>query len=144
MISLVRAGLGWLPPEVRRTASLLSNELEAVDVAIRGHDEVVLHNDFHEGNFVLDRPVGRISGIWDFSCVQTGSVSFDLRYLDGTSRDLNRRVARHYISITGRRVDLRAAVVANRVENVADAIETGRRDLLDAALARWAKVDAGS
>ncbi len=62
MISLVRAGLGWLPPEVRRTASLLSNELEAVDVAIRGHDEVVLHNDFHEGNFVLDRPVGRISG----------------------------------------------------------------------------------
>ncbi len=76
--------------------------------------------------------------------MQTGSVSFDLRYLDGTSRDLNRRVARHYTSITGRRVDLRAAVVANRVENVADAIETGRRDLLDAALARWAKVDAGS
>ncbi len=141
MVAQVREGLGWLPSELRPTAAALADELAAASTVADA--EVLLHNDFHEGNLVLDRPLGRIAGIWDFSCVQTGGASFDFRYLDGTSKDLLARVAGHYTTITGRHVDQRAAAVANRVENLADAIQTDDRGLLATAVMRWARVDAG-
>lgn len=106
---------------------------------------VPLHNDFHTGNMVFapPGPVSVLAGVWDFSCVQVGEPTFDLRYLDGGPRDLLDRVAARYEGLTGRGVDVAAAVVANRVENVLDAVETDRPGLWDAALGRWTQTDAG-
>lgn len=104
-----------------------------------------LHNDFHTGNMVFagPGPVTELAGVWDFSCVQVGEPALDLRYLDGGPRDLLDRVAHEYERLTERQVDVAAAVVANRVENALDAVETGRLELLEAAVATWARTDAG-
>jgi aminoglycoside phosphotransferase (APT) family kinase protein len=103
----------------------------------------VLHNDFHTGNMVFSAPAGELTGIWDFTCVQRGEPAYDLRYLDGAPRDVLDRVAGHYERLTGRAVDAAAARVANRMEDVFDAVETGRPALLEAAAARWARTDSG-
>lgn len=79
-----------------------------------------VHNDFHFDNLVLDGPVGVVTGIWDFSCVQRGDPAADLRYIAGDSADLMQRVADYYSRCTGRAVDVRAAVLANRLEALVD------------------------
>ncbi|QDP95295.1 hypothetical protein FOE78_04660 [Microlunatus elymi] len=43
----------------------------------------MLHGDFHLGNMVLDCPCGIVTGLWDFSCVATGALSWDVHYLAG-------------------------------------------------------------
>lgn len=87
---------------------------------------VLLHNDFHVGNMVLDAPLGDLAGVWDFSCVATGDPSLEFRYLVGDSTDLAQRVASFYAARTGREIDLGLAAVALRLEEVSDAITEGR------------------
>lgn len=92
----------------------------------RAHDTVLLHDDLHPGNFVLDAPVGRLAGVWDFSCVSVGDPSQDFRYLVGDSMDLAERIASAYAARTGREIDLGLAAVSLRLEEVSDALEEGR------------------
>lgn len=98
-------------------------------------DAVVLHNDYHLHNLVLDAPLGKVSGLWDFSCVAVGEPSFDFRYLAGDSTDLAERTAGHYTEQTGRPVDLDAAALAIRFEDLSDAIVEGRP--IEPVLADW-------
>lgn len=98
---------------------------------------VVLHNDFHLGNMVLDAPVGEVTGVWDFTCVALGEPTADLRYLMDGPDDLPHRVAAAYERISGRRVDLRAAVLALRIEQVCDRLELGDEDRLPEITRAW-------
>ena len=59
-----------MPPEVRDAVTRLLDEVEGS--APSAGPVVTLHNDFHFHNLVLDAPVGVVSGVWDFSCVQRG------------------------------------------------------------------------
>jgi aminoglycoside phosphotransferase (APT) family kinase protein len=145
-LDTVLAGLDVLPdrhrPRVEPLAEQFARSWAAGQVA---GPPVVLHNDFHTWNMVFapPGPVSELAGIWDFSCVQLGEPAYDLRYLDKSPRDLLERVAHQYQRLTGRVVDVAAAVVAIRLENALDALETGRLELLDEAVARWARTDAG-
>ena len=87
---------------------------------------VLLHNDFHLGNLVLDAPLGRLTGVWDFSCVAIGDPSVDFRYLLGDSRELAARIASSYAARTGREIDLGLAAAVLTLEEVSDALEEGR------------------
>jgi aminoglycoside phosphotransferase (APT) family kinase protein len=109
--------------------------------AVPGPD-VVLHNDFHVGNLVLDDPVGEVVGVWDFSCVQVGVPSFDLRYFADGPEDLLRRLAREYAHLTGHPVDVPAATIASRVEAVCDALETDTVDDLTELADLWSRTPA--
>jgi hypothetical protein len=71
--SAVRPGIVAL---LNRYAELFDQELAAVG-------PTVLHGDFHLGNMVLAAPCGDVTGLWDFSCVATGALSWDLHYLAG-------------------------------------------------------------
>jgi aminoglycoside phosphotransferase (APT) family kinase protein len=122
-----KAAVGALVEEFARTW---------VEAAVPGPD-VVLHNDFHTSNLVLSTPVGEVIGVWDFSCVQIGVPTFDLRYFEDGPPDLLDRLAGHYRELTGRTVDVAAAVVANRMESVCDALTTGQADQVAAMAARW-------
>jgi aminoglycoside phosphotransferase (APT) family kinase protein len=103
---------------------------------------VVLHDDFHFGNVVLDGPVGDLVGVWDFSCVRLGDPSEDLRYLAGGPVDLLDRVAHAYEQLSGRSVDTRVATVAHRHEVVSDALDLDEPETLVDAVARWRAADA--
>jgi len=144
--SVVAVGLDTLPRKHRPTVASLVERHERMWAPGRvPGPSVVLHNDFHTGNMVFEpgRAVGRLVGIWDFSCVAVGEPTFDLRYLGDSPRDLFDRLADQYTRLTGRAVDVTAAIVAGRMENVADAVEAGQPALLEAALARWAAFDSG-
>lgn len=99
--------------------------------------DVVLHNDFHVQNMVLAGPLGPVAGVWDFSCVAVGRPTFDLRYFEADSIDLLTRIASHYTRLTGRTVDIDAAITANRKEIIGDAIETADMSELINAVERW-------
>jgi aminoglycoside phosphotransferase (APT) family kinase protein len=86
---------------------------------------VLLHSDFHLGNLVMTAPLGRLAGVWDFSCVATGHPSLDFRYLT-SHRELAARVASAYAARTGREIDLGLAAAALTLEDVSDALEEGR------------------
>lgn len=144
--SIVAASLDTLPREHRSTVASLVERHERMWAPGRvPGPTVVLHNDFHTGNMVFepDRAVGRLVGIWDFSCVAVGEPTFDLRYVGDSPRDLLDRLADHYARLTGRAVDVTAAIVAGRIENVADAVEVAQPAMLEAALAGWAATDSG-
>lgn len=100
--------------------------------------DVVLHNDFHLQNLVLAGPLGPVAGVWDFSCVAVGRPTFDLRYFEGDSIDLLTRIATCYERLSGRRIDVAAAITANRKEIISDAIETADMSELIKAAERWA------
>lgn len=85
---------------------------------------VLLHNDFHFGNLVLSEAVGDVVGVWDFSCVQLGVPSFDFRYF-AENPELMARMAGQYETMTGIAIDLRAAVIAYRMEALGDSLGTG-------------------
>jgi aminoglycoside phosphotransferase (APT) family kinase protein len=93
--------------------------------------QVLLHNDFHPMNMVFDGPVGELTGVWDFSCVSIGVPTFDLRYFDRGTPDLMARLADQYTARTGRPVDVAAAALARRIEDVEDTVTTGRMELLE-------------
>jgi aminoglycoside phosphotransferase (APT) family kinase protein len=139
-----RPRLDLVPSAVRATVDAV---LEAADRrwsagAVPG-PPVLLHNDFHAGNLVLDGPVGEVVGVWDFSCVGLGSPSFELRYFEAESLDLLARLAVQYERATGRVIDVDAAVLANRVECICDALDTDDAGSLEAAVARWQRFDVG-
>lgn len=90
-----------------------------------GRHRVLLHNDFHAGNLVLDAPLGRLAGVWDFSCVSTGDPSLDFRYLC-SHPELATRTASAYAARTGLEIDLGLASSALTLEGVSDALEEGR------------------
>lgn len=91
---------------------------------------------------VLSAPIGKVTGVWDFSCVALGDPSDDLRYIPNDSCDLMRRLARRYERRTGTRIDLRAATLANRIEVVFDAIERRRTVGLREVIRRWQRADS--
>lgn len=111
--------------------------------------DVLLHNDFHLDNAVLD-DAGRLSGLWDFSCVAFGRAEYDLRYLhaqvtshdrpvaaSGQYLDLLNRVIDAMEATTGRQLDRQLAVAADRLEALADT-ETRR---WPAVIAFWRGLD---
>lgn len=116
----------------RQLPSALRSRYEAVRddarrrLAARPGRSVLLHNDFHLGNLVLDSPLGRLVGVWDFSCVAIGDPSVDFRYLVGDSRELAARIASAYAARTGREIDLGLAASLLVLEEVSDALEEGR------------------
>jgi aminoglycoside phosphotransferase (APT) family kinase protein len=114
-----------LPAELRTRYLTIWDELRG-RLADRAGSEVLLHNDFHLGNLVLDAPLGRLTGVWDFSCVATGDPSIDFRYLVGDSMELAARIASGYAARTGREIDLGLASAALVLEEVSDALEEGR------------------
>lgn len=148
----VREHLGELPAQTRSEVGDLLDEYAEIFLADRDRTPVALHNDFHFGNLVLDPSSQRVIGLWDFSCVATGVAEWDLRYLEGDlaspwdtpvhmpgeHHDLLQRVARSYGELRGVDVDVRACVVANRVEALFD---LGADRAVD-ALQGWARWDA--
>lgn len=143
-LELVVHEMGWLPASHRRHAERLIGQFATMWVGgnVAG-PLVLLHNDFHPGNMVFAEPIGELTGVWDFSNVQIGVPTFDFRYFDGAPRDLLERMAGHYQVLTQRPIDVRAAVVANRMENLFDILETRRMDLFDRHTAAWEAADAG-
>jgi aminoglycoside phosphotransferase (APT) family kinase protein len=110
-----------------------------VDQGVHPSD-VVLHNDFHVGNMTFTAPLGRLKAVWDFSGVELGDASYDLRYLFESSVDLTHRVAQRYERLTGIRLDLEGAAVAGHFEAVSDALVEGR-DVRE-VLHRWDRLRA--
>lgn len=121
--ALPTVGVDW-SDELRQRWDELKAEF-AVRLSATAHD-VLLHDDFHPGNFVLDQPLGRLAGVWDFSCVSVGDPSLEFRYLVGESMFLAQRVASFYAARTGVEIDLGLAGLALQIEDVSDAIEEGR------------------
>ena len=109
--------------QAQRVAEL---QRRCAEYSARSSIRVLLHNDFHPGNLVLDRPLGVLSGVWDFSCVSIGDPSLDFRYLVGDSLDLAQRVASAYAASTGREIDLGLARLSRQLEDIGDALEEGR------------------
>jgi aminoglycoside phosphotransferase (APT) family kinase protein len=134
---LVGAALPRLSAPRRAVAEALLEPYRAHWTARPAGPEVVLHNDFHHHNLVFTGPVGELTGIWDFSCVEVGSPSWELRYLHRYPRDLIERVAGHYTAATGRVVDVEAAVAAGRLERIQDAVLDADPAVFDAVVARW-------
>ena len=137
LADLVTAGLTRLPVRQRAVAEALLRPYQAHWCEPAPGPEVVLHNDFHHHNLVLTDPVGQLRGIWDFSCVEVGSPSWELRYLHRYPRDLIERVAGHYTRLTGRPVDVDAAIAAGRLERIQDAVQAGDPAGFDAVVERW-------
>lgn len=87
---------------------------------------VLLHGDFHPGNMVFGSPVGPLTGLWDFTCIEHGDPADDFRYLVGDSIDLATAIADHYTALTGRSVDLHAARLIRLLEELTDALADDR------------------
>lgn len=139
----IMAGLARLPAAQRAMVQCLVDEFADTWVAgtVPG-PRVPLHNDFHVNNMVFSATVGELAGIWDFSCVQVDVPSFDLRYFDRGPRDLLHRLADAYTARTGRPIDVPAAILARRIEDVHDILSMDRMELFDAAVQSWARADA--
>jgi aminoglycoside phosphotransferase (APT) family kinase protein len=135
-IATIRSRISDMPTRVQAGVGDVLDEAEAHARRSDGDEPVVTHNDFDFSNLVLDGPVGRVAGVWDFSCVQLGSRSSDLRYLAGRSADLVARVGAHYESLCGKPIDLRAAVLADRIERIDDSLDAGP-DALEHLVAGW-------
>ncbi len=131
------AQLPHMPPAARKPVEALIEEYAHTwENGVPGPD-VLLHNDFHHGNFVLDAPVGVLTGVWDFSCVALGRPTADLRYFADGSPDLLHRLAEAYERRTGWPMDVRAAVVALRAENVCDQLELGHPERIAELTDDW-------
>lgn len=101
----------------------------------RSESPVLLHGDFHFGNMVFSEPTGPVAGIWDFTCVERGEPSADLRYLTGDSSALADEVASAYDTLTGRSLDSGAARLMLALEDITDCI--AERRSVRQALDRW-------
>jgi aminoglycoside phosphotransferase (APT) family kinase protein len=134
--------LDRVPGAVRHDVETLLVEIATLRSRADLGPPVLLHDDFHFGNVVLDGPVGELVGVWDFSCVRLGDPSEDLRYLAGGPVDLLDRVAHAYEQLSGRRVDTRVATVMHRLEVVSDALDLDEPETLVDAVASWRAADA--
>lgn len=80
----LRTELPDLPPALQPlTEQLLHRYEELFEQELSDDGPAVLHGDFHLGNMVLAGPCGPVTGLWDFSCVATGSPTWELHYLAG-------------------------------------------------------------
>lgn len=86
----------------------------------------LLHGDFHPGNMVFAQPTGPLTGLWDFSCVELGDPSGDMRYLVGDSALLSEEIVDAYRALTGHRIDLAGSRLIRVFEQIADAVEENR------------------
>ena len=66
-----------------------------------------------------------------------GRPTADLRYFADGSPDLLHRLADAYERRTGRAMDVRAAMVALRAENVCDQLELGQPERIGRLTAEW-------
>lgn len=132
-LALVTDRLDLVPAELRaRAEDVVEHFGEAWVAEPRPVRQVVLHNDFHPLNMVFTDGVGELAGIWDFSCVQVGPPSLDLRYLARVPadappelrRDLMQRVADQY-GRTGITLDVDGARAAMALEDLVQAIDEG-------------------
>jgi len=128
-IATIRTRIASVPASVRSVVDDVLDEAESRARQPDGDQLVVTHNDFDFSNMVLAGPVGRLTGVWDFSCVQLGPRSADLRYLAGRSPDLMARVGAHYERLCWKPIDVRAAVRADRVERIGDSLDDRPEDL---------------
>ncbi|HZC26148.1 MAG TPA: aminoglycoside phosphotransferase family protein, partial [Actinopolymorphaceae bacterium] len=85
-VTRIVAELGRVPADARPQIERLLDAVSTV-AAATGGPPVVLHNDFNSSNLVFSGPVGRLTGVWDFSCVEVGEPALDLRYFEGDSID---------------------------------------------------------
>jgi aminoglycoside phosphotransferase (APT) family kinase protein len=114
-----------LPEELRPAYRAVREQLDSALAGSRNRP-VLLHNDFHLFNLVLESELGALAGVWDFSCVAVGDPSLDFRYLVSDSAELAARIASAYAARTGREIDLGLATAAWRLEMISDALEEGR------------------
>jgi aminoglycoside phosphotransferase (APT) family kinase protein len=136
--ALVRE-MSWLPAKQWRHAETLIGQFATMWVAGRPDEpKVLLHNDFQPGNMAFAEPVGELCGVWDFANAKVGPPAFDFRYFAGASGDLLERVAGHYQMLTTHPIDVRAAIVACRIEDLYDVLCTRDEDLFEAVVDRWA------
>jgi len=150
-LALVTDRLDQVPAELRaRAEDIVEHFREAWLEPPRPARQVLLHNDFHLLNAVLTDGVGELTGVWDFSCVQVGPPSLDLRYFaripeqapPQLRRDLMQRVADQYAR-TGITLDVDGARAAMAVEDLVDAIDSGdfRRFAPDDGVWAWPGAD---
>lgn len=87
-VGQLTSNLARFPPAVRPAIeNLLAAYGDLYDQELNDNGTKVLHGDFHLGNMVLDGPCGAVTGLWDFSCVATGALAWDLHYLAGALSD---------------------------------------------------------
>jgi len=135
-IATIRTRIARVPASARPVVGDVLDEAESRARRPDGDQPVVMHNDFDFSNMVLDGPIGRVAGVWDFSCVQLGPRSADLRYLAGRSGDLVARVGAHYERLSGKPIDVRAAVLSDRIERIGDSLD-GRPEDLEQMVSAW-------
>ncbi len=126
MLEEVRAARSSLQ---RADRAVLDEVLAAWELRVkagRADRPVLLHGDFHFGNMVLADPTGPVTGIWDFSCVEVGDPTADLRYLAGDAMVLAEEVSTAYAAVTGRPIDVHGARLMSVLEEVSDAIAEDR------------------
>lgn len=135
MVGEVLAVRTNMAPQDRAGLDELLAAWEASTLSGQSEPTVLLHGDFHFGNMVFSQPTGPLTGMWDFTCVELGNPTADLRYLTGDSLDLAAEVASAYTALTGRPVDCGAARLLLALEDVADAIAEHRP--VREAVHRW-------
>jgi aminoglycoside phosphotransferase (APT) family kinase protein len=150
-MALVTGRLDLVPAQLRaRAEDVVEHFGEAWVAEPRPVRQVLLHNDVHPLNMVFDG-AGELTGVWDFSCVQVGPPSLDLRYLARVPsdappelrRDLMQRVADQY-GRTGITLDVDGARAAMALEDLVEAIDAGdfRRFAADGVWG-WPGADRG-
>lgn len=144
-VATVREQIDRVPTDLREPVERLADDVERIWSRETATAPVLLHNDFHLLNMVLTGPAGELSGVWDFSCVRTGPAVWDLRYFARVPAavpaevrtDLLNRVADQYAR-TGIHLDVAAAQLAMALEDLVDALGTGRHAAIATALGTFA------
>lgn len=129
--------LGAIPEEVREDVRDLIARARRASEEVAGREAKLLHNDFTSDNMVFDGPVGRLSGVWDFSRVSIGPPSFDFRFLLRLPDLLTNEVIREYERLTGREIDQEALVISARIGDVVALVRRGTRDDLVRTVLSW-------
>ncbi len=89
-----------------------------------GHNEVLVHGDFHGYNQVWDRTARELRAVVDFEESGIADPHFDLRYLPGNARgpQLLLKVIDVYASLTGKRLNVSRAMALNVLTHLGDAL----------------------
>jgi aminoglycoside phosphotransferase (APT) family kinase protein len=127
-----------VPAEYRQEVGALREQFRERWVTSPGNEARLLHNDFHLGNMVFNGRFGQLQAVWDFSCVEVGDPSYDLRYLFEDSFPLAVQISQHYEQLTGLQLDMSGAMLAGHFESVSDALVEGRD--LGKVLLKWSQL----
>lgn len=129
--------LGEIPVEVREDVRDLIARARRASEDVASSEAKLLHNDFTSDNMVFDGPVGRLSGVWDFSRVSIGPPSFDFRFLLRLPDPLTGEVIREYERLTGREINQEALVTAARIGDLVALVRRGTPENLIRTVLRW-------